>query len=342
MQPGKPLPGIRSLMAVINSVGVGRGSKSVGEFTYRYTRGRTIASRRITKNTSKTPAQVGRRGAFGSFVWMFSPYKWFFSDGYEKTKHGSSFNQFVHVNRELLGKSPYNSEVNKKLIPNGTQLWKLINTISSPDLLHLSVKSKTGSARNKFLSENYDACLKWWWNDTVKGYGTVGAAIQRICTTTDPANENPFTPVVGDLQPVENSYDESTGILTLAVRVREGIKRMNLSLIACMDTGFVNLASFNLTPSSSSSSDTPGTVTPDPAPTALDEGIELLDAQNPATGVTVDSDGATVTVTIDAKAYIRSVTTLAADTSYGVIPSLKVNDRLISVYRAPGVHVTTP
>lgn len=137
MQPGKPLPGIRSLMAVINSVGVGRGSKSVGEFTYRYTRGRTIASRRITKNTSKTPAQVGRRGAFGSFVWMFSPYKWFFSDGYEKTKNGSSFNQFVHVNRELLGKSPYNSEVNKKLIPNGTQLWKLINTISSLDLLHL-------------------------------------------------------------------------------------------------------------------------------------------------------------------------------------------------------------
>lgn len=137
MQPGKPLPGIRSLMAVINSVGIGRGSKSVGEFTYRYTRGRTIASRRITKNTSKTPAQVGRRGAFGSFVWMFSPYKWFFSDGYEKTKHGSSFNQFVHVNRELLGKSPYNSEVNKKLIPNGTQLWNLFRTIFNSSVSHL-------------------------------------------------------------------------------------------------------------------------------------------------------------------------------------------------------------
>lgn len=121
---------VGSLMAIINSVGVGRGSKSVGEFTYRYTRGRTIASRRITRNASKTPAQVGRRGAFGSFVWMFSPYKWFFSDGYEKTKHGSSFNQFVHVNRELLGKSPYNSEVNKKLIPNGARLYSLFSTIA--------------------------------------------------------------------------------------------------------------------------------------------------------------------------------------------------------------------
>lgn len=275
-------------MAVINSVGVGRGEKSVGEFTYRRARGgRTIAARRVIENKSNTPAQAEQRKDFAK---------------------ASSLIKFIPKRFMEL----------------------------------MSVKSKTGSARNKFLSENYDACLKWWWNDTVKGYGTVGAAIQRICTTTDPANENPFTPVVGDLQPVENSYDESTGILTLAVRVREGIKRMNLSLIACMDTGFVNLASFNLTPSSSSSSDTPGTVTPDPAPTALDEGIALLDAQNPATGVTVDSDGATVTVTIDAKAYIRSVTTLAADTSYGVIPSLKVNDRLVSVYRAPGVHVTTP
>lgn len=275
-------------MAVINSVGVGRGEKSVGEFTYRRARGgRTIAARRVIENKSNTPAQAEQRKDFAK---------------------ASSLIKFIPKRFMEL----------------------------------MSVKSKTGSARNKFLSENYDACLKWWWNDTVKGYGTVGAAIQRICTTTDPANENPFTPVVGDLQPVENSYDESTGILTLAVRVREGIKRMNLSLIACMNTGFVNLASFNLTPSSSSSSDTPGTVTPDPASTALDEGIELLDAQNPATGVTVDSDGATVTVTIDAKAYIRSVTTLAADTSYGVIPSLKVNDRLVSVYRAPGVHVTTP
>lgn len=68
---------------------------------------------------------------------MFSPYKWFFSDGYEKTKHGSSFNQFVHVNRELLGKSPYNSEVNKKLIPNGTQLWNLFRTIFNSSVSHL-------------------------------------------------------------------------------------------------------------------------------------------------------------------------------------------------------------
>lgn len=149
---------VGSLMAVINSVGVGRGSKSVGEFTYRYTRGRTIASRRITRNTSKTPAQVGRRGAFGSFVWMFSPYKWFFSDGYEKTKHGSSFNQFVHVNRELLGKSPYNSEVNKKLIPNGARLYSLLNAIldkSSPHLKYATYGSLGASVLSYSLDDSF-------------------------------------------------------------------------------------------------------------------------------------------------------------------------------------------
>lgn len=160
MQPGKPLPGIRSLMAVINSVGVGRGSKSVGEFTYRYTRGRTIASRRITRNISNTPAQVGQRGAFGSFMWTFSPYKWFFSDAYEKTKHGSSFNQFVHVNRELLGKSPYNSEVNKKLIPNGARLFSLLSAIVPNGVPHLKYAA-FGSLPfvNKSTYTDSDSCI---------------------------------------------------------------------------------------------------------------------------------------------------------------------------------------
>lgn len=271
-------------MAIINSVGVGRGEKSVGEFTYRRARGgRTIAARRVIENKSNTPAQAEQRKDFAK---------------------ASSLIKFIPKRFMEL----------------------------------MSVKSKTGSARNKFLSENYDACLKWWWNDSVKGYGTAGAAIERICTTTTEGNENPFTPVVGDLQPVANSYDKTTGVLTLAARVREGIKRMSLSLIAGADTGFINLASFNLTSSSSSSSDTPGTVTPDPAPAALDEGIQLLNTQEPATGVTVNSDGTTVTLTIEVQTYIRSVTTLAAGTSYGIIPSLKINDRLVSVYRAPGVY----
>lgn len=211
MQPGKPLPGIRSLMAVINSVGVGRGSKSVGEFTYRYTRGRTIASRRITKNTSKTPAQVGRRGAFGSFVWMFSPYKWFFSDGYEKTKHGSSFNQFVHVNRELLGKSPYNSEVNKKLIPNGTQLWKLVGAITQASVPHL--KYATYGTLNFAEQPDYSETMAHRFRGTVytedfKGFSiTVNAVDNKGNTYTKeiPLYENSEVPTLDINYPWQSS-----------------------------------------------------------------------------------------------------------------------------------------
>lgn len=95
-------------MAVINSVGVGRGEKSVGEFTYRRARsGRTIAARRVIENKSNTPAQAEQRKDFAK---------------------ASSLIKFIPKRFMEL----------------------------------MSVKSKTGSARNKFLSENYDACLKWW------------------------------------------------------------------------------------------------------------------------------------------------------------------------------------
>ena len=53
--------------------------------------------------------------------------------------------------------------MNEKLIPNGTQLWKLINTISSPDLLHWKyatygtlnavVSASNASQHYSFLSE---------------------------------------------------------------------------------------------------------------------------------------------------------------------------------------------
>ena len=170
-------------MAVINSVGVGRGEKSVGEFTYRRARGgRTIAARRIIENKSNTPAQATQRNDFAKSASVI------------------------------------------KFIPK--RFMEL-----------MSVKSKTGSARNNFLSVNYDAAVKWWWNEKSIGYGTVGGAITRIVATS--TNDIPFTPVVGDLQPTKNEYDSTTGF-TLATRLREGIERVSLSLIAACSSGWVN------------------------------------------------------------------------------------------------------
>lgn len=56
-------------MAVINSVGVGHGSKSVGEFTYRSARGgRTIAARRVIETSPtvrRRPRSVPNSDASG-------------------------------------------------------------------------------------------------------------------------------------------------------------------------------------------------------------------------------------------------------------------------------------
>lgn len=270
-------------MAVINSVGVGRGEKSVGEFTYRRARGgRTIAARRIIENKSNTPAQATQRNDFAKSASVI------------------------------------------KFIPK--RFMEL-----------MSVKSKTGSARNNFLSVNYDAAVKWWWNENSIGYGTVGGAITRIVATS--TNDIPFTPVVGDLQPTKNEYDSTTGF-TLATRLREGIERVSLSLIAACSSGWVNLNTFDLSPSSSSSGSPSTPENPDtPQTLAEDEKVRkdlLRSSVQPATGVTVDINGGEISVLVNTTRYLNSLNySFPVGSRYALLPSLKVNNRLVSVYSAP-------
>lgn len=82
----------------MNSVGVGAGRKSAGEFTYRRTRGRTVAARRILTNSSNTNAQNTQRelfGMFGKAARLFAP---FLNLSFDKTKYGSARNNFLKQN----------------------------------------------------------------------------------------------------------------------------------------------------------------------------------------------------------------------------------------------------
>lgn len=86
------------LMSVINSAGIGKGRKSQGNVTYRYVRGRTLVSSRITENKSKTEAQVLQRelfGMFGKVARLFAP---FLNLSFDKTKYGSARNNFLKQN----------------------------------------------------------------------------------------------------------------------------------------------------------------------------------------------------------------------------------------------------
>lgn len=85
-------------MAIINSVAVGRGRKSVGEFTYRLVRGRTVAARRVLTNASKSLRQVTQRSAFkvvSQFVSIFAP---IIDAAYVKSRYGSARNYFMKEN----------------------------------------------------------------------------------------------------------------------------------------------------------------------------------------------------------------------------------------------------
>lgn len=86
------------LMSVINSAGIGKGRKSQGNVTYRYVRGRTLVSSRITENKSKTESQVLQRelfGMFGKVARLFAP---FLNLSFDKTKYGSARNNFLKQN----------------------------------------------------------------------------------------------------------------------------------------------------------------------------------------------------------------------------------------------------
>lgn len=131
----KPLGNLRNHMAVINSVVVGRGQKSVGEVSLQVRRGRTIAARRITENKSNTPGQAIQRSSFGNFVKIFSKYKFFFSENFEPTKFGSKFNQFVHQNRSLIGTDGYDRNLANSLTNDISGLLNLMDDIINGSLM---------------------------------------------------------------------------------------------------------------------------------------------------------------------------------------------------------------
>ena len=110
-------------MAIINSVAVGRSKKSVGEFTYRYFRGRTIASRRVTENSSSTSAQVRQRGLFGGMAQIASLFSEFIDWSFAKTTYGSSRNNFVKTN--LPNWTEYREEDFLATVPVGASVLEM-------------------------------------------------------------------------------------------------------------------------------------------------------------------------------------------------------------------------
>lgn len=106
-------------MALINSVGVGNGSKSVGEFTYRSVRGRTIASKRVLKNSSNSAAQGNQRSLFAALSKFLTAYDCYVFNAFTKTRYGSRRNRAAS---EIKALSPYIRAAYEEITASGSPL----------------------------------------------------------------------------------------------------------------------------------------------------------------------------------------------------------------------------
>ena len=103
-------------MAVINSLAIGKSFKSAGNLTYKTVRGRTIASQRITSNKSNTAAQGIQRSRFGATAQCMQLFLPYVNNFFEKTRYGSSRNQYVKANTFINLGGLY-GEVKEGIVP---------------------------------------------------------------------------------------------------------------------------------------------------------------------------------------------------------------------------------
>lgn len=101
-------------MAIVNSLAIGKSVKSAGNLTYKTVRGRTIASQRITTNSSKSALQVFQRGSFTDTVKCMQLILPWVNNFFDKSRYGSSRNMFLKLCKS------YNMGGDRNSILNGT------------------------------------------------------------------------------------------------------------------------------------------------------------------------------------------------------------------------------
>lgn len=121
-------------MAIINSLAIGKSFKSAGNLTYKTVRGRTIASQRITSNASNTFAQGAQRSRFGATAQCMQLFLPFINNFFEKTKYGSSRNQFVKVNK-FINLGGLLGEIKEGIVPLSEAFLLLFGRDTSNKLL---------------------------------------------------------------------------------------------------------------------------------------------------------------------------------------------------------------
>lgn len=92
-------------MAIVNGYQNSRWRKSVGNVTFRYTRGRIIASEKIQEATTRVPTsfQTQRQFVFGLINRFSRAHAADINMSFDKSKYGSERNMFFKLNYAALG-----------------------------------------------------------------------------------------------------------------------------------------------------------------------------------------------------------------------------------------------
>lgn len=89
-------------MAIINSLGIGRGKKSAGNLTYRTVRGRCIASQKQEKRGPVTGAYSIAQATFSLVSTFMRAHAADIDVSFDKTAYGSARNNFYKTNKSAL------------------------------------------------------------------------------------------------------------------------------------------------------------------------------------------------------------------------------------------------
>lgn len=167
-------------MAIINSMGVGRAKKSMGNVTYRTIRGRTIGSQKRSGATTRATFLTRAQALFGMVSMFMQAHASDIEVSFNKSQYGSQRNYFFRINKAAL------EEALSPLLPNvmANATYPTVSEVENA-ITSYATKNPTAIFRVKLSGfENVYLTGSWMSSDNpISGGATDGLGTGTVNTT---------------------------------------------------------------------------------------------------------------------------------------------------------------
>lgn len=167
-------------MAIINSMGVGRAKKSMGNVTYRTIRGRTIGSQKRSGTTTRVTFLTRAQALFGMVSMFMQAHASDIQVSFNKSQYGSQRNYFFRINKAAL------EEALSPLLPNvmANATYPTVSEVENA-ITSYATKNPTAIFRVKLSGfENVYLTGSWMSSDNpISGGATDGLGTGTVNTT---------------------------------------------------------------------------------------------------------------------------------------------------------------